>query len=1126
MNMSHSPDSKRSGALRRWLSLIFVLALVFGCFGSAGAQPAAPGEQTTGIADPYDLWSGEFLDFAPPTPNGVDLSQPDGAAIDANLTPAETGGLLETTDGYTILKDAEGWWAYATTDANGALVASALRVGRDAPAGLAKKLGQTPSIWLDAEGNDTRTPVFDAVREAQSPNASAFTTGDLAVKHYKYLMVLADFTDVKFQAGLTPEYFKNQISGLGASPTGTVTDLYYEMSYGQFEPEFDVIGPLTLPHEMAYYDYQLPGNSSHSVSGMITDLGPQLTALGINWEQYDNDKVVYSSGGTQYRSTDMVVVLHAGPGKEATGQDGQVWSHASTANFRTGFIGADGKEIRIRGSNTVPEVGFNIGVVSHEMGHTIGESDYYDTSYRSMGTGDWDLMAGGSWMGNTPAGSNPSVMNPLCRINQGWVIPEVVDATRLGVELKPRTVASNVIEIPLGGTATSGSTNVQEKLYVEMVSNRVAGTIFDKAEYATGLLIWHYDRGGSQTKPTSSAARYRIGLLEYDFRDGTQELPTNLNRGEPTDPWSDTPLGITPYTTPNTNRNTPLVAGGPKETGWYLMNVSPVGDTMTFDIVKQADVQAQVGVDRPRLVSQPAIVGAGPVQISAKVYNLTAAPLADVTVEFWATMGSDQVKLAETTLAAVPPGAPTVATATWDAPVAGKFNVEAVVTAGAASASAPGVVRVFARNAPVLLVDDDDGYNAEEAFEGSLVSLGVPYVIVEKTASLALMQQYELVIWSAGQAGRLEGQLNKTELADLRAFLNAGGKVWFSTPRLAGALDASSPGPVDTAFLNDYLGAEYPMSNQAGGGLITGTGEYIGGTGSYQLRGFPGRSIEDFLDPAVSPIASSTMLFTWDAGHYLGTEVIGDAAHNGFHVVFFGFNMSQVIAPQDRMLLTQQVLDRMGIANAYFEKTTYFVPTTGSVRLFVHDMVTPLTQVRVVSLAQPAGVLVNVRSTAYPGTYTGVLTVRVNGMTRGTLKVNPVDEIRVEYTDAAGGPIWGAATTLQRPADELPAIIYHDVIDNAFDGRSLPVMVVATDDIRVENVVLYYRYAGTGVWQKASMAESYRFAFTATIPASYVTPAGVEYYVTATDMRGHVTSVGSAAAPNFVVVQPRTVGLE
>ena len=77
----------------------------------------------------------------------------------------------------------------------------------------------------------------------------------------------------------------------------------------------------------------------------------------------------------------------------------------------------------------------------------------------------------------------------------------MIAATTLGVELRPRTVAPDIIEIPLGGTATSGTTNTIEKLYIEQVSNRVAGTIFDKAEYATGLLIWHYDRGGSNNKP-------------------------------------------------------------------------------------------------------------------------------------------------------------------------------------------------------------------------------------------------------------------------------------------------------------------------------------------------------------------------------------------------------------------------------------------------------------------------------------------------------------------------------------------------------------------------------------------------------------------------------------------------
>ena len=1110
--------------LRYSFNVILTLLMVLGSFETALA--ADPIEERF-ADDPYEAWGEAFLDFVPPNPDLLTMEQPDGTILEAYLTPMETGGQMETTDGYTIIQNEEGWWTYAQsgdgiTTPTGQAVPSDLIPGKNDPNGLAKKVGQHESIWLDEQGNDKRDTIFDAVREVQSPNASMFATQALPIKNYHYIVILAEFQDVKFESYQTPQYFKDQITGLGTSPTGTVSDLYYEMSYGQFLPDFEVVGPFTLPGTMYAYDYQLPGGKS--VTGMISDLGPQLSALGADWwDQFDNDRVVYTSGGTQYRSVDMVVVLHAGPGKEATGQAGQVWSHASTANFNTGLASSDNRQVRIRGVNTVPAIGFNIGVVAHEMGHTIGESDYYDTSYRSMGTGDWDLMAGGSWMGNDPAGSNPAVMNPFSRINQGWVTPQIVTATALGVELQPRTVAPIIIEIPLGGTATSGTTNTIEKLYIEQVSNRVAGTIFDKAEYATGLLIWHYDRGGSQTKPTSAPARYRLGVLEYDYRDGSSELALNLNRGEPTDPWSNTTLGITPYTTPNTNRNTPLVSGGTLNTGWYLMNISAIGDTMTLDIVQQADVLDKVGVDRPMLLNQPVIAGTGPATLSTKVYNLTAAPLSNVQVEFWATMGSQQVKLAETTLANLPTGAPTVATANWATPIAGKFNIEARASVDDGAASAPGMARVFARTASVLIVDDDDGYMAEEAFEGVLSSLGVPYITVEKTAPLSLLQQFELVIWSSGQAGRLEGQLNKAEIADLKAYLNAGGKLWFSSPRLAGALAASTPGPVDTAFLRDYFGAIYPMSNQAGGGTITGTGQYIGGNGSYELRAFPGRSIEDFLDPAVSTVGTVTPLFTWSFGHHLGMEVMGDAAHNNFHVVFFGFNMSQVISGADRLTLTQQVLDRMGISSVYFDKATYLTQESTSVKITVHDADVTVPQVTVTSQAQPVGVVVSLKPTDIPGLFTGVLNMQKTGSKGNGLKVNSTDTLTVVYEDAPGHTIWFTATVLLKVDKDKPSTIYHDLIDNAYDSRDLPVMAVATDDIRVQQVQLYYRVAGSSSYIFLPMAETANHAYTAIIPYSTVTRLGVEYYIVARDSKGNLTSVGSAANPNFIVVQPRTL---
>ncbi len=1119
-----------TSTLRSLLNLMLVIVMVLAAFVSTAAADNPPPPERT-AADPYDQWPGDFLDFVPPNPDPIELTQPDGSTVTANLTPMETGGQLETSDGYTIVKDDQGWWTFAQlgdgiTNPAGQVVPSSLKVSKDTPYGLEKKVGQHESVWLDDQGNDKRDAVFDAVKNVQSPNASMFATEAVATKNYHYIVILADFQDVKFEPYQTPQYFKDQISGLGTSSTGTVSDLYYEMSYGKFLPDFEVIGPFTLPGTMYAYDYQLPGGKS--VTGMINDLAPQLTALGGNWwDQFDNDRVVYTSQGVQYRSVDMVVVLHAGPDKAATGQPGQVWSHASTASLNTGVASSDNRQVRIRGVNTVPAIGFNIGVVAHEMGHTIGEPDYYDTNYRSMGSGDYDLMAGGSWMGNNPAGSNPTPMNPFSKVNQGWVETVKISSTTLGIELQPRSAAPSIVEIPLGGSGSgSGGFGADERLFVEYTSNRVPGAIFDKATYNSGLLIWHYDRGGSNNKPANSPARYRMGVQEYDFRDGTQELQLNLNRGEPTDVWWDTALGMTPDTTPGTNRNRPLTSGGTTRTGWYLMNISGVQPVMTLDIVQEADVATKLGADRPGLVQQPVIAGSGPADLSAKVYNLTAVPLANVRVQFLATMGQQKVQVAETTLANLPAGAPTVATATWGTPMAGKWNIEAVASVDGVSVSTPGMARVFARPAPVLIVDDDDGYTAEEAFEGALTSLSVPYVLVEHTAPLATLQQYELVIWSAGQAGRYQGQLNLQEIADLKAYLNAGGKLWMSSPRLANALGSGTTGAssgVDPAMLRDYFGASYPMSSQAGGGTITGLGQFIGGYASFDLRQFPGRAIEDYLDPAVSTMGVVTPLFTWSFGHYLGMEVAGDAAHNSFHVVYFGFNLSQVISGADRLTLTQQVLDRMGIATVYFDKATYLTQQSTAVKVTVHDADATAPWVTVSSGAQPAGVVVSLVPTEIPGTFTGVLNMQKTGSQGGGIKVNSTDTLRVVYQDAPGHIVWSTAAVQLKTDKDQPATVYHDLIDIATDSKDLPVMAVATDDIRVQQVQLYYRIAGANAYIFLPMAETANHAYTTIIPASAVTRLGLEYYLIVRDSKGTLTSVGSAAKPNFIVVQPRTL---
>jgi len=134
------------------------------------------------------------------------------------------------------------------------------------------------------------------------------------------------------------------------------------------------------------------------------------------------------------------------------------------------------------------------------------------------------------------------------------------------------------------------------------------------------------------------------------------------------------------------------------------------------------------------------------------------------------------------------------------------------------------------------------------------------------------------------------------------------------------------------------------------------------------------------------------------------------------------------------------------------------------------------------------------------------------------------DTLTVVYQDTLGHTFWSTAAVLLKTDKDLPANVYHDLIELATDAKDLPVMTVAPDDIRVQQVKLYYRVAGTTAFIFMPMAETANHAYTALIPASAVTPMGVEYYVQVRDSKGTLTSVGSAAIPIFIVVQPRTLG--
>ncbi|MGH2783870.1 MAG: immune inhibitor A domain-containing protein, partial [Actinomycetota bacterium] len=410
------------------------------------------------------------------------------------------------------------------------------------------------------------------------------------------------------------EFFTKLLDGFGGNPTGTMTEFWLENSYGQLKVDVDVFGPYTSYRSLqdrCYYggieapddplddldpvDSQL-GVGGGGVFGMAAESVSQAD-LDINWGEYDSDDDGY---------VDFTGFIHSGPDMAATGDPCHTWSHAGTVSDLTSLpfalagvpapakigiptldVNAAGMPVQVDRIFTMPEINADIGVAVHEMMHALGEPDYYDTSYSSMGTGDWDIMAGGSWFGNPP-GSNPIGANPATKVFQGWLTPTVVHGDLRNVKLAPRErvpspgynvtkVDPNILLIPLAWTDSTEPADVYglvkdpkngkyitEGWYVENLSRSVTGApdlsnfkrspYFDRMALSSGIMIWHFDyykksntyegANNAQTDPN----RPQMDPEEFDFNDNTQELQLGRTRGEPSDLWFGAATGMTSAT--------------------------------------------------------------------------------------------------------------------------------------------------------------------------------------------------------------------------------------------------------------------------------------------------------------------------------------------------------------------------------------------------------------------------------------------------------------------------------------------------------------------------------------------------------------------------------------------------
>ena len=343
----------------------------------------------------------------PAHPKPVKVQQPDGSFVTVSLHGDEWLSYTTTDDGYTVVKDQQGRYVYATLE--GQQLRPTVLVAHDAMqrssaersflSGIRKY--QVPA--MRAEKALERAQVQQQQRRVLASRRAT------SYDNFRGLVVLIQFNDLPFSRSdyaQIADGMLNQKNYTGYDSevyTGSVCDYFSDNSEGKFQPQFDVVGPVTV----AFSQYD-----GHSQSKAIATAALMAVDNEVDFTQYDGDDDGY---------VDLVFFLIAGNGSNYSGNDSRLWwphrsripSGGAAGQLDGVNLGDYASSVELYGWTAKPEtvVIDGIGTICHEFSHVLGLPDFYDADYAGSGgesthPDEWSVMASGCYsnVARTPVG--------------------------------------------------------------------------------------------------------------------------------------------------------------------------------------------------------------------------------------------------------------------------------------------------------------------------------------------------------------------------------------------------------------------------------------------------------------------------------------------------------------------------------------------------------------------------------------------------------------------------------------------------------------------------------------------------------------------------------------------------
>lgn len=351
------------------------------------------------------------------------VTQPDGSVLQAYQHGDEHFNWYTDKDGVILIRKADTFYI-AHIDQCGKISSSNL---------LAHEKSQRQDAEKRAVAAQNRNLFFEKAQqriETRAMRREPVQVDKTFFPHTgspKAIVILAQYKDTPFTLTNPRQSFQQFLNGEGRPVdyghgenrnASSVKQYFKDMSFGKFTPQFDVYGPVTLPHNLAYYGGTDPNGGGEKFSELITD-ACQLMDDSLNFANYD-------ANGDGY--ADLVYVIYSGYGQNMGAPDNTMWPKAGTIYPCPSF---DGKKIcragisnELIGNPKTPKKKMisGIGLFCHEFSHCMGLPDFYPTLASARGDNQgmeaWSLMDDGEYTAN---GWWPTAYTAWEREAMGWM---------------------------------------------------------------------------------------------------------------------------------------------------------------------------------------------------------------------------------------------------------------------------------------------------------------------------------------------------------------------------------------------------------------------------------------------------------------------------------------------------------------------------------------------------------------------------------------------------------------------------------------------------------------------------------------------------------------------------------